>query len=362
MDISSHSLNPCGVREVQETFKQYLTKIGFSVDLIESDKYGPHLIADNGVPGKGILLVGHSDTAHTEGSGFTKTIIQGDKVTGPGGYDMKAGVMIAVFALEALKSSTETLSKLPIRIFIISDEEVGMPDSFSLHEAESKKSRLALVMESGRPENTIVLTRKGIATFKVSASGKSAHSGNEFWLGNNAILSLAEISCEISKLSSREDDVTLNIGVFKGGHSPTIVPDYAEIRFDVRFVSMEQFDLIYSKIEDLLKRFSESGVTLEISREIFLPPMQRLPETKNLVDSYLQSFEDMGEQGRVNENIIGGGSSASLLTFLGVPSLDALGPYGEGAHTKDEWFSISSFEFKTKVLVKWIQANANKFI
>ncbi len=358
IDISSHSYNSSGVRKVQLILKKYLENIGFKVRLIDSKEFGPHLLADNGVSGKGVLLVGHSDSAHKEEAGFLETKIDGDRVIGPAGYDMKAGVMMSIFALEALSTCTDVLTKVPIRIMIIGDEEIGMNDSYSLHEVEANNSKLALVFESGRPGSMLITTRKGIAIFKILAKGKGAHSGNDFWKGSNAVVALSEVVSNISKLSSIEDDITLNVGMFNGGFSPTIVAEFAEVKFDIRFPSIEKYQNLYSKLEVELERFSNSGISFEIMRETFIPPMQVLPETTALADSYIKALATIGEKGSVNLEAVGGASSASILAYLGLPTIDALGPYGQGAHTNTEWFSIDSFKQKTKALATWFVQEA----
>lgn len=354
MDINSHSLNRDGVRKVQDIFGEFLSDLGLKVELRAGGQFGDHLIAGNDFSQDGILLVGHADTAHVEDTPPRRTFRDGDRIVGPGGYDMKAGVMTFLLALQALKE-TSVLSDLPLRILIIGDEEVGMQESFDLHAEAAANCSRGLVFESGRPDNMLVLTRKGIAIGAASARGQKAHSGNEFWEGANAILRLSETAVKLAQLSSRERNVTVNIGTFSGGTSPTIVPDEAKMRFDVRFASQREFEEVWKEVEAIARQSERPGTHVDISKVLMLPPMELIPGMDELASSYISIFKELGQESSINGQIIGGASSASILTASGLPTIDALGPFGEGAHTDSEWFSAESFRIKCKTFALWLQ-------
>ena len=244
--------------------------------------------------------------------------------------------------------------KIPLRFLIIGDEEIGMPGSYALHAEAARNCRFALVLESGRPSNTIVLTRKGIALCEATAYGKKAHSGNAFWNGANAVVQLARTVVALSELSSRDRDVSINVGTIEGGSSATVVPDIAKAKFDIRTAVMSDLEATFAAAQEIAARDCLPGTSVSIEQRLLVPPMELQPGMEDLAHSYIAVLHEMGQEGSTNRDIVGGASSASLLTAAGLPTLDALGPAGGGAHTDEEWFSIDSFRIKAEALARFL--------
>ena len=353
MNCNSHSSNLAGIAKVQDMYTADLEGAGFNVTRHEGGSYGDHLIAENQVTGKPILLVAHADTAQPDNPLFQTAQRLGDTVRGPGGYDMKAGVGVALLALAALRE-VGVFEKIPLRFLIIGDEEIGMPGSYALHAEAARNCRFALVLESGRPSNTIVLTRKGIALCEATAYGKKAHSGNAFWNGANAVVQLARTVVALSELSSRDRDVSINVGTIEGGSSATVVPDIAKAKFDIRTAVMSDLEATFAAAQEIAARDCLPGTSVSIEQRLLVPPMELQPGMEDLAHSYIAVLHEMGQEGSTNRDIVGGASSASLLTAAELPTLDAFGPAGGGAHTDEEWFSIDSFRIKAEALARFL--------
>ena len=186
----------------------------------------------------------------------------------------------------------------------------------------------------------------------MKVAGKKAHSGNHYWDGANAAVQLAESIRSITALSDREKNITFNVGVIQGGISPTVVPDEASAVFDMRVCSREQYQWGKRRVEAIAGESVIPGTSMVLEEERFLPPLERTPESEKLAELYIQCARNIGIESRENEQIIGGGSSANLLSGSGLATIDGLGPFGEGEHTDTEWFSISSFKDKSLVLAE----------
>ncbi|HMO16529.1 MAG TPA: M20/M25/M40 family metallo-hydrolase [Oligoflexia bacterium] len=354
MEINSYYGNPDGVRVVQDMLSSRLKELGFNVSQIDNGgSFGPHLLAesDNFRSNEPfVLVIGHADSAHSPALGFSETVIDGDQLKGPGGYDMKAGLVMLLLALDVIKNSG-CLFSLPVRILIIGDEEIGMPDSRELHFSAAQGAIGALVLESGRPDNSIILQRKGISRIAVRFHGKSAHSGNDFWSGANVLTACGYVAHEASRISSREKNLTLNIGSIHGGDNCAIVPDYAEMKIDIRFCVEEHYLEAKDDLNRILETMPDSRIRFEIIEEIMLPPMVRSEKGLALANDLQAIFnEELNEPCKILTEPVGGASSGNLISGFGIPVIDALGPFGAGAHTVEEWVSIKSIRTKALAL------------
>ena len=72
---------------------------------------------------------------------------RGDRLCGPGGYDMKAGIYLA---LTAARPGRRRLSPLPVDFLVVPDEETGNHASRP-HQAFARNARYGLVCEARPP-------------------------------------------------------------------------------------------------------------------------------------------------------------------------------------------------------------------
>jgi glutamate carboxypeptidase len=313
------------------------------------DGYADNLIVRNRPEGhgNGILILSHIDTVHPIGtlSGPLPFRREGDKLYGPGLFDMKGG---AYLALEAFRQVTKAQSaKLPLTFVFTPDEEVGSPTSRGLIEAEAKKARYVLVTEPARDGGKIVTSRKGVGRFEMKATGIPSHSGSRHQDGRSAIKEMARQVLAIEGLTDYARGITTTVGMISGGTAPNVIPQYCEISVDLRVRDVAAGEEFEKKILGL-EPFDNS-VKLEVSGGMNRPPYESSAAIDVLFRHAQAIAKGIGFDLQHTE-MTGGGSDGNFTAALGVPTLDGLGIDGDGAHTEWEHGLISSIEPRTLLM------------
>ena len=302
---------------------------------------------------KGILVISHIDTVHPIG---TKEIgnpirIEGDKLYGPGTYDMKAGAYIAFYAYKRLTEEGGE-SKLPVTFMYVPEEERGSPYSRKYIAEEARKAKYVLVTEPARDGGKVVVERKGSARYKIAAEGRPAHSGSKHEYGRSAIKEIAKQICGIEAWTDYDRGVTFNVGVIAGGSGVNVVPQHCALEVDNRFVRPGDGQEYETKLLSLQPY--DPDVTLKVTGGVMRPPMEATDAILDLFQkarSYsLEHNLDLEYTSRT-----GGGSDGNLTAAEGVPTLDGLGADGYGAHQLDEHIYISSLEPRARTWMKLIE-------
>src|SRR5919201_281143 len=217
---SSFTQDPPGVNAVVHIVEGELRRIGLKTERVASKRFGDHLYFESPASGAPVFLIGHTDTVFPRAS-FDGFSFQGDIARGPGVFDMKGGLVVGMFALEALARAA-LLRHVPLRGMFVSDEEVGSPDSQPHLSARARGSACALGLESGRANDAIVVARKGVGAVHVEGTGVPAHAGNEHARGRSAVWSLARFVDRAQALTDYGRGLTVNVGVFEGGTTKAI--------------------------------------------------------------------------------------------------------------------------------------------
>ncbi len=148
---------------------------------------GDHYTLTYGDAPSQILTLCHFDTVWPMGEAKKRPFtVENGKATGPGVHDMKAGTLIALFALKAIRHF-QLQPRHRLVYLLTSDEEVSSPTSRAIIEAEGKKSSYCLVAEGSHNKSILTTARKGVGRFTVNITGKAAHSGVEPENGISAI-------------------------------------------------------------------------------------------------------------------------------------------------------------------------------
>src|SRR5262249_53482760 len=153
---------------------------------------------------------------------------------GPGVIDMKGCVLAAIYAIEALMTKGYR-SFGEIRLVCVSDEETNIRHCQDLFEQAFQDATAVLVLEAARANGNIISARKGLGAYTLSVQGIAAHAGVEPEKGRNAIVEMAHQIAQFYGLNGWRDGITINPGVITGGMKANIIPDYAEVMFDLRF-------------------------------------------------------------------------------------------------------------------------------
>lgn len=300
------------------------------------------------------VLVGHCDTVWPVGALETMPItMRSGKMTGPGVYDMKGGLVLALFALRALREVGIEPEVTPV-VLVNCDEEVGSGDSKRVIQRFSKIADRVFVMEPayGR-EGKLKTARKGVGQFTIRVKGKAAHAGLAPGEGVSAILELSLVVQKLFGLNDPEQGITVNVGTIDGGMRPNVVAPESSAVVDVRVVTLEQARQIEQAIRGL--RPETPGAELLVEGGVGIPPLERTPRNQKL---WRLGRELAGELDlEIDECLAGGGSdgnTASLYTAV----LDGLGAVGGGAHAVHEFIRFDSMLERGALLALLVAAPA----
>jgi glutamate carboxypeptidase len=296
---------------------------------------------------KPVLLLGHLDTVWPTGTLTTMPWREADgRYWGPGVLDMKAGVVIALAALNTLR---EMKLARPVTLLLNSEEEVGSPISRKITERLALESAAVLVLEpaQGLAYKT---ARKGVGQYHVEVTGVGAHSGVDFERGHSAVLELAKLVQTISGFTNLTRKLTVNCGVIAGGTRSNVVASSAYAEVDVRIAKAS--DAAY--VEKLFRgiKVSDPECKLTITGGINRPPMERKAGTIALFKRARAFAAELGFV--LEEAATGGGSDGNFTAALGVPTLDGMGAVGDGAHAAHESVVIEHLIPRTALLAAMI--------
>ena len=312
-----------------------------AVDLIESPDYGVHLrlraFTDAAEASAGsILLLGHTDTVHPRGSTTERHWrVEGNRVYGPGIFDMKANCALALEALRAC-ATLKIAPRRPVVMLLTCDEETGSLMGRALVEEETRRAESVLVLEPPATAGRVKTGRKGTGMYTLEAHGVAAHAGLEPEKGASAILEMAR---QIERLHALNEDprgITVTVGIVQGGTRSNVVPAEASAEIDVRFSTMEEAARIESSILNL--QSFDKRVRLIVQGGINRPPLERTERVAALYEharriATMLDFE-------LGEAQVGGASDGNFAAALGVGVLDGLGIDGDGAHATHEHILI----------------------
>ena len=352
---SSFSQDPPGVNAVLAMVDQELRRIGLKTERIRSPRFGDHLYFESAAQGPFAFLIGHTDTVHPRRA-FEGFELAGDVAKGPGVFDMKGGLVVMLFALEALARAA-LLRHVPVRGLIVSDEEVGSPDSQPHLRQRAQGAACALGFEPGREGDALITRRKGIASLQAVARGVAAHAGNDHQLGKNAVWALARFVDRVQTLTDYARGLTVNVGVFQGGTTKNIVPDLARAEVELRFVTAEDGQRLYAALEEAAAAAPVEGTRIEIVKTAWRPPMVRTDESVELARVLGRCQAESG-LGSGEAPLSGGGSDACTTSDMGIPSVDGLGPRGSGFHTLEEKVDLTSLVPKAMAVARFLGGRA----
>ena len=354
VEINSYTSNVDGVNRVGALLREAFSLPSLTCSVIKAEAgFGDHLVWRTPAVGAPILLVGHHDTVFPPGH-FEGWREEGNRAIGPGALDMKGGLAIIRTALAALED-VGLLSKLPLVVACVADEEVGSPSSAPHLRELAKGAACALVFESGRANDMIITRRKGVGAMTVIAHGKAAHSGNNHKDGANAIWALARFVDAAQQLTDYDRGVTVNVGQLTGGTSKNTVPERAECKLDLRYQTVPDAEALVLGLRAAAEAAAIPGVTLEVQGGVNRLPLERTDASAALRDEYAACARAAG-LGDGEAPLLGGGSDANTVAPLGVPAIDGLGPRGAGFHTTGEYVELDTFVPKAEALLRFLYA------
>jgi glutamate carboxypeptidase len=358
--IESPSDNKAALDRMGEFLAREFERLGGQVTFDQQKQAGNHLKAEFGGNGAGkpVLLLGHFDTVWPLGTlAHMPFRIDSGRAYGPGAYDMKAGIVMMMFALRALaeggKHSSGNNGRRSVTVLLDSDEEVGSTTGRPLVEATARNCEAVLVLEPSQgPKGCLKTSRKGVGNLTIRVRGRASHAGVDFEKGRSAIVELARQLLEIAEFTDLSRGITVNPGVIQGGTRSNVVAAEAWADVDLRIARVADAAQLLEKFT-ALKAF-DPECSIEISGGINRPPMERTEGTVRL----LRIAQELGSALGVNveESSTGGGSDGNFTSALGIPTLDGLGALGEGAHASNESIVIEELPGRTALLAGLLQS------
>jgi glutamate carboxypeptidase len=348
--LESPSYDPHLVDALGDAVADEFERLGGDVERLPESDRGHHLMirfghrASSGV--QPIMLLGHLDTVWPAGEiGKRPFRIEGDTATGPGVFDMKAGIAMMHMAVKSLQIARGELPA-PLAVFLTSNEEVGSPNVRQLVRDVARSVRCALVLEPSLPGGALKTTRNGMGRFVVRAIGRSAHSGVDPGAGVNAIEEIAHQVMRISKLGDRSKGTTVTVTTAKGGTRPNMVPAECVVEADCRTPTAEEAERVTREIRNLKPVLD--GARIEVEGEFRRPPLEPTPRNTVLFEEARAVARSLGRE--IQGGSTGGASDGNLTSGEGTPTLDGLGPIGHGAHQADESIEVSSLAWRTSLV------------
>lgn len=323
--------------------------LGANVTRLAQEKVGDFLVAkwNENAPGKPIMFLIHIDTVWPEGTLAERPVrIEDDgKLYGPGAIDMKGGITVALWAIKGLVDRGE-LPNRPIWILMTSDEEVGSIYSEPVIRQTAAECGLVLVMEPATKEEALKTWRKGVGNYTVAVEGRPSHAGNAPEQGINAVIELAQQALVLNGLNDLKNGTSVSVTVIHGGSATNVIPAKASAEVDVRTLNARAWDEISEKIMNLTPFIPGAKVNV-------IPGHTRGPMEHN--DQMKRSFAQCKAIGEkygltVREDGSGGGSDGNFTAMMGIPTLDGLGPQGDGLHALHEQVVVASLPRRATLL------------
>jgi glutamate carboxypeptidase len=318
-------------------------RLGSAPTLVASDA-GPH-VHWRGSDTTTVLLLGHHDTVFPIGALAKRPFrVAGGKATGPGVFDMKAGIVQAIHAVASLADPSS------VELLLTADEEVGSRASRPLLEQRALACGRVLVLEPSADGGALKTARKGTGTFEVIVSGRASHAGLEPEKGVNSLIAAAELITAISRFGNPERATTVTPTVIAGGTAENVVPAETRVKIDVRIVEPSE----KARVEELMASLSTSvpEATIEVRGGIDRPPMHP-SASAGLFPVAQQAASDIGLPAVVGV-AVGGGSDGNFTAAIGVPTLDGLGAVGGGAHADHEYVEVATMPDRARLLAALI--------
>ena len=348
--IESPTYNANSVNKMMDVAESFMSDMG--ADIVRtpgSGGYGDAFQAsfrfEHSSESEGILILGHLDTVHLEGTTAKELPIrrEGDKLFGPGVFDMKGGMYMACNVVKQMLEVKGALS-LPVSFLFIPDEEIGSPSTRNLIEEVAQSHKYVLVPEPARP-GKLITGRHSFLRYILHVYGKPAHAGVATGIGRSAISVMAKVIEKVESYSDVTKEITYRVGNINGGNFVNVIP--TECHAEVLCVAPNREAV--REIQNRMRAVEspDSGVRVEVETGPIRPLFQSLEGNMELFEIARKVAVELGL--KLGHGQFGGGSDGNFTGALGIPTLDGLGVEGDGHHTKNEHLLISSLVTRSQL-------------
>ncbi len=341
---------------VGDVFQQKAESIGMVCETDSQSEFADNRICRMGASSRQeaprVLLVGHFDTVYAAGTVAQRPFrMEGGRAWGPGINDMKGGLVVGLYALQAVR---EVLGGLPVHTTFVfnSDEEIGSPRSREAILQEVTRHDLALVLEPGADDTALKIGRRGVGIFRIHVEGIEAHAGTEPERGANSIVEMAHKILAVNTLNDAAAGTSVTAGVVHGGTKPYVIPGACTLEVDCRVTSMAEQARIETSLQAIAARSEVRNTRGRLEGSFHRPPM--VPSEKALV--YVMRMQRISE--RTNFPLktahVGAASDGNLTAAAGLPTIDGLGPHGGRPHSPEEFIDVATMTAKCRTLAAFL--------
>ncbi len=372
-EINTFSRNLAGLTSFSEQIIQSFSVLNIPVHTIDLPPY--QIISAAGEPREGvaapalnwrqrlaaphqILLVGHMDTVYPPDGKFQTCRHDADGlIRGPGITDMKGGLVLMLYVLQALEQC-EWKDKVGWQVILNTDEELGSPASGPLLTGIAREFDLGLVFEPTLPNGDLVSARKGSGNFTLVVRGTAAHAGRNPQDGRSAIDAAADWITEVKNHFKGHEELTITMGEIAGGTACNVVADLAVVRFNVRCHERETQAQFEEQIPLINQRIAtQHGVTVHMHGEFQAPPKPLTDDVRELLALLKTCAGELGMD--LKWQATGGVCDGNRLAAGGLPTIDTLGVTGGHIHSPQEYVEPDSFARRAKLVLRFIQSWVN---
>lgn len=361
--INSGSYNVEGLTRMRAALRACFSELGAEVEEATADRQTTvtaqgelenrfvspalHIVQRPQAPVR-VLLAGHMDTVFGADHPFQSArLIDGDTLNAPGAADMKGGLLVMLFALQAVERS-RLADRIGYEIVINADEEIGSPGSARLMTEAARRAQFACLYEPALADGTLAGARKGSGNFSAIIRGRSAHAGRDPHLGRNAIVAAAEFVSRLAALSGKREGLTVNVAKIEGGGPNNVVPDLAVIRFNARPDLAEDADWFEAEARAILDDIGgREGYDAHLHGGFNRPPKPMTPA----LEAFFEALRSLGAELGVNVSWkpTGGVCDGNNIAAAGIPAIDTLGVRGANIHSAGEIARLDSLEERAKL-------------
>ncbi|MEL6379773.1 MAG: hydrolase [Pseudomonadota bacterium] len=306
-----------------------------------------HVVARPEAPIR-VLLTGHMDTVFPADHPFQGArFLSDDVLNAPGAADMKGGLLVMLYALQALDASPFAPG-IGYEVLINADEEIGSHGSAPQMVEAAKRADFACIYEPAMVDGALAGARKGSGNFSVIITGKAAHAGREHHLGVNAIDAAAQFITRISPLTGGRAGLTVNVARIDGGGPNNVVPDRAVVRFNVRVEQADDAAWFTAQMNAILAEMNtHQTLTLTAHGSFYRPPKPMDAKTEAFFKAVRAIGADLGLT--IKWVPTGGCCDGNNIATAGIPVVDTLGVRGGKIHSADEFVQLDSLEERAKL-------------
>lgn len=342
VSIDSNSADKAGVDAVGDALARAAARFGAQLERKPHENRGDAFVLC--LPGrepdgrKPILFLGHRDTALPRGETRRRPFrVEAGEARGPGVSDMKAGLVMAVFVMEALAAHG---CPGPLVALFTADEEIGSHTSKALIADHARGALAAFNCEPGREPNRVVHGRKGGIVVSIKITGKAAHSGANIRAGVSAIEELARKVLALHDLMDMRPGVTLNVGLISGGEAANTVAPEATASLDIRYERAEDREAVLDAVRTIVATCRSPLARGECAIVSEFLPLVQTDASRRLFDLYQRAARDLGIE--VESTYTGACSDSGFAAAAGCPVLCGVGPVGADWHTPQEYAKVAS--------------------